>query len=110
MLLSERQSRMYSWSLRRSNQKTVLADFFHLLLGTAFPTISSDNLVDILSRVAEGKGPVKPQQPVSFPETLVLSPPGPAGRDKIVCPARLFFSATRKRLFCWPLPLVHPGR
>src|SRR5579871_239187 len=25
---------------------------------------------------------------------LVLTPPGPAGRDKIVCPARLFFSNT----------------
>src|SRR5262249_34154399 len=53
------------------------------------PKIVSDNLVGILSRVAEGIGPVKPQQPVPPPTiprcgrgTLVLPPTrlGPAHR------------------------------
>ena len=56
----------------------------------------ADNPVDILSRVAEGLGPTKPQQPAAFRGGAgATSYPAKAGRDKIVCPTRLFFSSFR---------------
>ena len=40
-----------------------------------------------------GMGPLKPQQPVAHPAMLVLTPPGLAGRDKIVrCTSLLLYS------------------
>src|SRR5262249_23205361 len=59
--------------------------------------IISDNLVGILSRVAEGLGPVKPQQPVLPRGCWCYLLPGLAGRDKIVCPARLLLSTPPSR-------------
>jgi hypothetical protein len=44
-------------------------------------TIFSDNLVGILSRVAEALGPLKPQQPVDPWSMLVLTPTR-SGRER----------------------------
>jgi len=52
--------------------------------------------VGILSRKTEGLGPEKPQQPVLPRDAGANSYPAVAGRDKIVCPARLLLSPTTR--------------
>ena len=71
-------------------------------IGIAPPTATSynlpDNSVGILSRVAEGLGPSKPQQPVFLIEDAgATSYPASVGRDKIVCSARLLLFTHRRR-------------
>src|SRR5207248_11125933 len=62
-------------------------------------TIAADNLVSILSRVAEGKGPLKPQQPVSRKgDAGAKSHPVRPGEIRS-CPARLFFSTPGRGFF-----------
>ena len=54
-----------------------------LLLSPPCLTIPADNLVSILSRVAEGLGPEKPQQPVlSFWERMLVLTPPRSGRER----------------------------
>jgi hypothetical protein len=70
-------------------------------------TISSDNLVSILSRVAEGKGPLKPQQPVGRKaDAGAKSHPVRPGEIRS-CSARLFFSTPGRGFFiASPTPLA----
>ncbi len=77
-----------------------------------------DNSVGILSRVAEGLGPEKPQQPVFLTEDAgATSYPALAGRDKIVCLAHLLLFTHRCRPFpaalailFWTIRTCYPRR
>jgi hypothetical protein len=78
-LVIRRQSIACSFALAKSSEIPERL----LLLCPLLLTIKTDNLVSILSRVAEGLGPEKPQQPV-FPfsgETQVLTPTR-SGRER----------------------------
>jgi hypothetical protein len=84
--------------LRNSKEKMLLSS-------TRGPTILADNLVSVLSRVAEGKGPLKPQQPVSRKgDAGAKSHPVRPGEIRSV-PCTPLPLCIRKRLFCWPQPV-----
>jgi hypothetical protein len=97
------------------DQKTPKGNTFanpHIFQGKALlcpgplSTITPDNLVCILSRVAEGKGPLKPQQPVPRKgDAGAKSHPVRPGEIRS-CFARLFFSTSGRGFFiASPTPL-----